>query len=1112
MRCRSCGTENADDGRFCQGCGEDLAIACGDCGFPNDMGAKFCGGCGLSLQAKEAAKDAPARASGGSERRHLTVMFCDLIASTALSERVDPEELRELLGTYQDTCSRVIEGFGSDIARYIGDGLLVYFGYPQAHEDDARRAVHAGLGVVQALAPLMQRLAERYDHRSGVRIGIHTGLVVAGDIGSGSGEALAIVGETPNLAARLQAMAPPDSVLISADTHALVEGLFVCEDLGERSVKGLSRPIRIYRVQGESDLASNFEVRASRGLTPLVGRDEEIALLRKRWQQAKEGEGEVVLLSGEAGIGKSRIVRGFQDGLAAEPCRQILFYGSSYYANSAFHPLIEQGERWLGFEKDDSVDQRLDKLDRRLARLGLTSPETAFLLASLLSLSAERRYPALELSPPMMKKRTLEALVAVMEAMAHEEPVLIVVEDVHWVDPSTLEFLTLLIDRLQSHRILLLITYRPGFTPPWQAFPHVTAFALNHLSRRESVQMIARLTDGKGLPEEVREQIVAKTDGVPLFVEELTKTVLESGLVAYTGERYTLSGPLPPLAIPVSLQDSLMARLDRLAVVKDLAQLGAVLGRSFSHELLAAVSPLSEAELNKALNQLVQAELIYRRGLPPDVTYEFKHALVQNTAYESLLKSVRQQHHNKIAGVLCSRFPETVANEPELLAYHFTEAGLTVQAIEYWQRAGQRAAERSANHEAIAHLTKGLEQLATLPETRDRARQELAMQIALAGPLIAVKGYGAPEMERTFNRALALCAEIGDTPQIFPVLYGRFAYFQVTGQISEAAGLAEEFLRLAERKGVADLVMVGHRLVGQSLFHLGKPETARGHLEQALASYDPEVHRTLTYLYGMDVRVGALNYLALTLWLLGYPDQAMARIQDSIDTARSLSHGNSVGAAHGFGAILFALCGRWSQVEALVKPMLPLDAEQEFPIWDAAGRAILGWAAVHRGRIHEGIEALETATRMLRDLHVGVFMPLLLAWLADAQGRAGELAQALKTLGDADEMVSRHGDRAFDAELKRNRALLGSAAIGAPAAETAAQAEAALTTALGIARDQGARSLELRAATALAGLWHETGKTHDARELLGPLYAGFDEGLGTADLEAARRLLEELAG
>ncbi|MCZ6524861.1 MAG: AAA family ATPase, partial [Alphaproteobacteria bacterium] len=696
--------------------------------------------------------------SAEAERRQLTVMFVDLVGSTALSERLDPEDLREVLRAYQETCAESVGRFGGHIAKYIGDGLLVYFGYPQAHEDDARRAVNAGLGVVTGIAALNRRLGEDQGVELAVRVGIHTGLVVAGEMGVGeSREAGAIVGETPNLAARLERLAAPDTVVISAATRRLVEGLFECDDLGPQRLKGISEAVATFRVRGVSDAPSRFEAATQRGLTELVGRGSEVDLLLDRWAHATEGEAQVVLLSGEAGIGKSRILRAVHERLAGEPHDEVIYHCSPYHQNSALYPAIEQLERALRFATSDRAQHKLDKLEAALSGLSLAVDELAPPLASMLSLPAEGRYPAQAVSPQLLRRRTLEALLSVIEARAARTPVLMVVEDAHWIDPSTLEMLGLLIERLRSARIFLLVNCRPEFEPSWGRHAHLTALRLNRLSLRESAEVVARVVGGKTFPDEVLEQILSRTDGVPLFVEELTKTVLESGLLSREDGGYVLKGPLPPLAIPASLHDSLMARLDRLAAVKEVAQLASTLGRSFSYELLAAISPLDGPDLEAALSELEIAELVFKRGVAPDLTFEFKHALIQDAAYQSLLKSSRQRHHARIAQVLEEKFPATVEGEPELLAHHYTEAGLGGPAIDHWQRAGQRAMQRSAHVEAEGHLRKGLAVLEGMAETPERRRREIALHNTLGVCLMPTRGFGNPEVAEAFARAASIC-------------------------------------------------------------------------------------------------------------------------------------------------------------------------------------------------------------------------------------------------------------------------------------------------------------------------------------------------------------------
>src|SRR5712691_6462084 len=709
------------------------------------------------------------------ERRQLTILFCDLVGSTALSRQLDPEDYRAAVRAYQAACAAVIGRFDGHIAQYLGDGLLVYFGYPLAHEDDAQRAVRAGLGMVEAMGALTTRLEQQHGVRLAVRSGIHTGPVVVGEMGEGSRREQLALGETPNVAARLESLAAPNTVVISAALHQLVQGYFVCDDLGAPALKGVDTPFQVYRVVGESGVQSRLDVPSPRGLTPLVGREAEVTLLLDRWAQVTDGLGQVVLLSGEAGIGKSRLVQVLKDHLVGEPHTRLECRCSPYHINSALYPVIDLWQRVLQFETAEAPADKLHKLEQMLAQYRLPLAETMPLFAALLSLPDDR-YPPLALTPQQQKQKTLEALLALLVAYAAQEPLLLIVEDLHWVDPSTLEFLSLLVDQGPTARMLTLCTFRPQFPPPWPSRAHIAHLTLPRLPRPQVGRMVTAVAGGKALPAAVVQQLVTRSDGVPLFIEELTKLVLEAGLLREHEDHYALTSPLPPLAIPATLQDALMARLDQLASAKVVAQLGATIGREFTYELLRAVAPMDELELWRGLVQLVQAELLYQRGVPPQATYMFKHALIQETAYQSLLKSTRQQYHQRIAQVLAEHFPETAETQPELLAHHYTEAGLPEQAIAYWQRAGQQTRQRSANSESCQHLTTGLEVLATVPETPARHQHELALLTALAQALSVTKGQAAPELEPVLTRAAALCQQVGESPQRFAVLGGLCSF------------------------------------------------------------------------------------------------------------------------------------------------------------------------------------------------------------------------------------------------------------------------------------------------------------------------------------------------
>ena len=642
------------------------------------------------------------------ERRQLTVLFCDLVDSTRLASQLDPEDLREVVRAYQDTCATVIARFDGHIAQYLGDGLLIYFGYPLAHEDAAQRAVRAGLGMVEALAPLNTRLEQAHGVRLAIRLGIHTGLVVVGEVGSGARQEQLALGETPNLAARLQGLATPDTVVISAATAHLIHGYFVCQPLGAPVLKGLPQSLQVYQVLHESGAQTRLDVVTPRGLTPLVGRDEEVGLLQRRWDQATTGLGQVVLLSGEAGIGKSRLVQVLKEHVAVMPHTRIEWRGSPYHQQSALYPVIDHLQRLLRGHHDAPPAEQLHTLEAALSASGVALSETVPLLAALLSLPLPASYAPLTLTPQRQRQHTLETLLAWLHREAQRQPVLLMVEDLHWLDPSTVELLSLLIEQCAPMRLCLVLTARPAFHPPWAMLAHCTTLTLQRLAQAEVARVVTHVVDGKALPPAVLQEVVRKTEGVPLFVEELTKTVLESGLLEEHEDRYVLHDPLPPLAIPATLHDALLARLDRLAAAKVVAQLGATIGRTFAYEVVQAVASLDAATLQGALAQLVEAEVVAQRGLLPQATYTFKHALMQDAAYESLLRSTRQQSHQRIAQVIVERFPETAETQPEVVAQHYTAAGVHAQALPYWQRAGQLALERSAYREAVGCFEQAL--------------------------------------------------------------------------------------------------------------------------------------------------------------------------------------------------------------------------------------------------------------------------------------------------------------------------------------------------------------------------------------------------------------------
>jgi class 3 adenylate cyclase/predicted ATPase len=1043
------------------------------------------------------------------ERRQLTVLFCDLVDSTVLASQLDPEEWREVVRAYQETCAKVIARYEGHIAQYLGDGLLVYFGYPRAHEDDAQRAVRTGLGIVEALGQLNRRLTQERGVSLAVRLGIHTGLVVVGDVGGGTRQEQLALGETPNVAARLQAMAAPNTLVLSATTSQLLGGFFACQSLGAHLLKGVAQPLEVYQVLYERTARSRLEAAGSTGLTPLVGRESEVALLLERWAQVKEGVGQVVLLSGEAGIGKSRLVQVLTEQAAGEPHAWLTpCQCSPYYQNTALYPLIDLLERVaLRFEREESPEQKLRKLEGFVVQYGLPLAETVPLLAALLSLPLTADYTPLTMSPEQQKQKTLHALLTTLLRIAAQQRVLFVMEDLHWVDPSTLEFLTLLVDQGPTARILALLTYRPDFSPPWTGRSHLTQVALTRLPRRQAAELTGRVAHGKMLPAVVVEQVVAKTDGVPLFVEELTRMVLESGLLQEREECYELTGPLPPLAIPTTLHDSLMARLDRLAAVKGLAQLGATLGREFPYELLQAVSPWDETTVQRGLQQLVAAEFLYQQGLPPQATYRFKHALIQDAAYQSLLKSTRQQYHQRIAQVLEARFPEICETQPELVAQHYTAAGCTEPAIAYWQHAGQQASDRSAHLEAISHFTTGIELLTTLPETPARTQHALTLYSGLGAALQITKGHAAPEVEHVYTQAYALYQQVEETLQLVPVLPGLWRFYLVRSQLHTAREIGDTLLRLAQRADDPGLAVIAHWALGTTWLWLGALPAARQHLEEGSARYTPDQRRAPVFRLSQDPGVACRQCAALTLGLLGYPEQALVRLHDALTLAHALSHPFTLAFAQWFAAIVSQVRRDVPAVHEQAEATVALSTEQGFPQWAAMGTSLRGWALAMQGHGEEGMAQVRQGIAAWRATGAALLVPYLCTVLAEVSDHLGHPEDGLQALAEAHTLVEQHEERWCAAEVYRLRGVLLLRQPGTPQAE----AEAWLQRALAVARRQEAKSLELRAAMSLARLWQRQGKRVEAHELLAPLYGWFTEGFDTADLQEAKALLEELS-
>jgi class 3 adenylate cyclase/predicted ATPase len=1109
LQCPNCRAETAKGGKFCIACGSALASLCAACGGSNPAGATFCADCGALLIASkrtDTGRSASSRKAGRTllaspiaERRQLTVIFCDLVGSTALASRLDLEDLRAVIGAYQRCCAEVIERAGGFIAKYMGDGVLAYFGYPKAHEDDAERAVRAGLALIEAAGEL---------HADGrplqVRIGIATGLVVVGDLlGEGAAQEQAVIGEAPNLAARLQALAKPGAVVIASNTRRLLGGLFEYRESAPVALKGSAKPVSAFQVLGPSTVESRFEARQEGGAVPLVGRTEELDLLLRLWQDAKAGSGRAVLISGEPGIGKSRLAAALLEATSdAQPFR-ICCFCLPHHQDSAFHPFKNYLQRVAAFRRDDRPETKLAKLEALLGHSNATDDEIA-LIAELLSLPHPGSERLAGLSPQRRKEKTCEAILAQAERLAAQRPVLMIYEDAHWIDPTSLELLKLLVARIARQPVLLLLTARPEFAPPWACDAHVTTLALTRLGRPHAAALVERLTSSKTLPPDVLEQILARTDGVPLFVEELTKAVLESELLREEAGRYVLAGPLPPLAIPTTLHDSLMARLDRLAPMRDIVQVGAALGREFSYELLRAIQGLPDDELNEALRELVRSELVFCRGVPPEAVYTFKHALVQDAAYGMMLRSRRQQLHARIVAVLEGEFPDIVAAQPERVGQHCAEAGLRKKAIEYWLAAGRQALARSTTAEAVALLHKCLGLLPHVADGAGRDQCELDLQIALGQALSAAHGYAAPGADQAYARARELCERLDRPAQLVPILYGQFLLHLHRTDMEWVRRHGEETCQRGEASQNVVLQWLGSRMCGTRLGYLGEFTAARAYLERSLILSDGAERTGDAALPPEGPKVGVLFHLCRVLCCLGYVDQALLRLEELMAEARQRPPlALLVGLG---GACIVDWCLRSASPTSLQRAdqLLAVSVEQGFAQGRAWAGMFRGWCLAAMGRPDEGVPLLTSGLSDFRALGITGQLPMFLTARADAYAMAGQPEAGLEQLAEAHNVAQATQNRWAAAETLRQRGAL------LLATDNRSAAEASFREALALARQQEARLWELRTVNGLARLWRDQGKRTEAHELLAPVHAWFTESVQTADLIQAKELLDEL--
>ncbi len=1044
---------------------------------------------------------APIVPAEDAERRHLTVMFCDLVGSSALSARLDPEEMLRVIESYQACVVGIVKRYEGSIARFMGDGVLAYFGYPLAHEDDAEQAVRAALAIVDAVAKLRPDIGAALQ----VRIGIATGTVVVSEllIDETTTEQ-AVVGETPNLAARLQSLGAPGTVLICPNTHQLTGGHFDYRDFGPRELKGWEEPVSVWQVVGTSGL-SRFEAMHKTKL-PLFGREEEIELLLRRWQQAMQEEGRIVMLTGEPGIGKSHIAFALDGQLQHAPHITLSYFCSAHHTNSALFPFIGQIERAARFERTDTPAEKLSKLDSLIAQ-STGDREHLADLANLLALPANDRDQLQELSPQKRKERTFAALLAQLQGLAARRPVFIIFEDVHWIDPTSLELLAAIVERVPHLRVLLLITARPYFTPPWPSYPHITTIPLTRLGRRYGAELVDWVAGGRTLPKELMEEILSRTDGVPLFIEELTKTVLENKLLRERDGRFFLEHPLPHLAIPTTLHASLIARLDRLAAVREVAQIGAVAGRDFHFELLNVVAGLPRERLEEALEQLVRSELVFRRGEIPHAIYSFKHALVRDAAYDSLLKSRRARLHAAIAEALKQKFPEIVQTQPETLAHHLTEAGQTQEAIGYWLQAGKNEALRSANLEAMAHLQRGIELTGHLPAGEKKDRLELDLQLVLGPCLIATQGPAAKNAVATFARARELCERLGQPPEYLQVIFWLATASVVRGELPQALEAISGLPSAAEARGNQPTLLNVIRGQAMILMFMGRIADALEALERAarLFSEIDEDGRTAARTVGQDAGVSILVLMAWVLWILGHVDQAISRMTAALERADVVRHAHTYAYAWYYASVLHALCGEPAIARDYAERCLNISEQHGFRHWHGLSHAIREICGalldVSSGSLDVAKSSLDEYQRA--GYQVGLTAQFVL--LCSALLLRNQAEAALEVIDHGLSIVNHNSERFFEAELYRlkARALLKRSA---PELELESLLEQALRT----ARNQQARSLELRAATDLARLWMNQGKRAEALDVLSSIYGRFSDSFDTRDLKEAKDVLAQL--
>jgi class 3 adenylate cyclase/tetratricopeptide (TPR) repeat protein len=1101
MLCSKCGAENPDGKKFCGDCGAALENRCTQCGADNPTGKRFCGDCGAALPAPStrtqsssparptAEVHAPSAPSGGiastdGERRHLTVLFSDLVDSTEIATHLDAEDWREIAAQYQRTAATAVTRFGGHVAKYLGDGLMVYFGWPEAQEDDAERAVRAGLAIVEDVDRLNERLAAEHRVKLSVRVAIHAGSVVMGHGGSAETD---VFGDVPNVASRVQSAAEPDSVLITPAVHELVSGLFVVEDCGAHQLKGIERPLQLYRAIRHTVARRRTRNAAVHAPTPFVGREDEMGLLLGCWERAREGLGQLVLVVGEPGIGKSRLVEEFQVRIKDEPHLWVECAGEKFFQSTPFHAvtqILNQGLAWRG---DESLGERVDQLERRLGLAGLKLTEAVPLIVELLTLPIPEKYPALTSAPDQRRKRLLANLAAWVLNTARVQPGVVAIEDLHWVDPSTLELTQILVEQAATAPLLLLYTTRPEFRAPWPTRTHHTQITLNRLNRRHTREMVATVVARAALGQDLIDTLVDRTDGVPLFAEELTRLILEGDGRSVAHE------------IPATLQDSLRARLDRLGPAKEIAHVAAVIGREFSYELLRGVAPTSEVELRSALQKLVDAELIYARGIAPEATYQFKHALIQDAAYEALLKTRRRQLHHRVAEIITEKFPALAESQPELLARHWTEASEAEPAISAWRKAATAADARHAFKEAEEGYRQARAVLKTLPESSERDARELDLSSVLVQVLQVTRGYTAPETIEEVRHTRALAEKNGNLTQLVMQGFGTWAAANTSADFPRAAALADQILDLAQREGSPSCLAFAHQARLQARFYGGELLAAEEHF----ARFSSCVEAASGFRQLPAAIVISMGYASLRAWMLGRADLARERMAQAVSFARDTKNPYDLA----FGLFFESWLYRWlrepQRVEAAAGQVLAISEKNGFPYCIHLVRHCMGWALAELGKTGEGISLIRQGLVGMADVGARVSITGLLSCLAEAQSLDRRNDEALSTIEDT--------FQANPHELPYRPHMLVFRGILRLKLCQYEPAEVDFREAIMVAEKMGAKPFELRATTSLARLLRDTGRRDEARTMLSNIYNWFTEGFDTADLKDAKALLIDLS-